>query len=159
MPRTLLILSLAAPFVWSCGAISPVAPGMDEMQVQARMGKPETVRKSADGSQVWEYPTGPAGRQTYMVALGADRAVKDVHQVLSDEYFARVQPGMSRDDVRAILGKPGVVSNFPARDEEVWTWSYLQVNPMFFNVMFDRSSGTVRTTQKEEEILWMDQDC
>lgn len=159
MPRTLLTLSLAAPLVWGCAAVSPVAPGMDEMQVQARMGKPETVRKNADGSQVWEYPTGPAGRQTYMIGVGADKSVKDVRQVLSDEYFARVRPGMSRDDVRQILGKPGIVSNYPARDEEVWTWRYQQVNPMFFNVLFDRASGTVRTTQKQEEILWMDQDC
>jgi hypothetical protein len=30
---------------------------------------------------------------------------------------------------------------------------------MFFNVMFDRSSGTVRTTLRQEEILWMDQNC
>jgi hypothetical protein len=61
--------------------------------------------------------------------------------------------------VRQILGRPGEVSIFPARNEEVWSWRYQQVNPMFFNVMFDRSSGTVRTTLRQEEILWMDQNC
>jgi len=30
---------------------------------------------------------------------------------------------------------------------------------MFFNVLFDRSAGTVRTTQRLEEILLMDQNC
>jgi hypothetical protein len=159
MPKTLPIAFLVAPLVWGCAAVSPVTPGMDEMQVQARMGKPETVRKNSDGSQVWEYPMGPSGRQTYMVAVGADHSVKDVQQVLTDAYFDRVKPGMSRDDVRTVLGKPGIVSNFPARDEEVWSWRYLQINPMFFDVLFDRRSGTVRTTQKYEEILWMDQDC
>jgi len=132
---------------------------MDEAQVQARLGKPDTVRKNSDGSQVWEYPTGPAGRQTYMVKVGADRSVTDVRQVLSDPYFAQVKPGMSREEVRQILGRPGDVWMFPARDEEVWSWRYQQVNPMFFNVMFDRSSGTVRSTLKQEEILWMDQNC
>jgi hypothetical protein len=29
---------------------------------------------------------------------------------------------------------------------------------MFFNVLFDRSAGTVRSTQKLEEILVMDHD-
>jgi hypothetical protein len=29
---------------------------------------------------------------------------------------------------------------------------------MFFNVTFDRPAGTVRTTQKLEEILFLDQD-
>jgi hypothetical protein len=47
---------------------------------------------------------------------------------------------------------------FSARDEEVWSWRYLQGNPMFFNVLFDRSAGTVRSTQKLEEILVMDHD-
>jgi hypothetical protein len=65
---------------------------------------------------------------------------------------------MSRDDVRRLLGKPGEISMFSARDEEVWSWRYLQGNPMFFNVLFDRSAGTVRSTQKLEEILVMDHD-
>jgi hypothetical protein len=48
---------------------------------------------------------------------------------------------------------------FGARDEEVWSWRYLQQNPMFFNVLFDRSAGTVRTTQRLEEVLITDHDC
>lgn len=159
MPRALPLLSLAAAAsLWGC-ALSPVSNGMDEMQVQARLGKPETVRKVADGSQIWEYPGGPLGRQTYMVTIGADRSVKDVRQVLSDPYFSKVTSGMSRDEVRQILGRPGEVWMFPARNEEVWTWRYQEIVPMFFNVMFDRASGTVRTTQRQEEVLWMDQDC
>jgi hypothetical protein len=30
---------------------------------------------------------------------------------------------------------------------------------MFFNVLFDRSAGMVRTTQRLEEIIFMDHDC
>ena len=158
MPRTLPALSVAAlaAALWGCAV--PVKTGMDEMQVQAKMGKPETVRKNADGSQTWEYPTGPLGRQTYMVSLGADHSVKAVRQVLSDEYFAQVRVGMSREAVRELLGKPGEVWSFLARDEEVWSWRYYQGNPMFFNVAFDRSAGTVRSTQRLEEIMFLDQD-
>jgi hypothetical protein len=160
MPRTLPALSVAAlaAALWGC-AMTPVKTGMDEMQVQARMGKPETVRKNSDGSQTWEYPTGPLGRQTYMVTVGSDHSVKEVRQVMTDEYFSQVKQGMSRDDVRQLLGKPGEVWTFLARDEEVWSWRYYQGNPMFFNVMFDRSQGTVRSTQRLEEILFMDQNC
>jgi len=156
MPRALLILSFTA--LAACAGVSSVTGGMDEMQVQARMGKPETVRKNSDGSETWEYPEGPLGRQTYMVTLGADHAVKNVRQVMSEAYFSQVATGMSRDDVRRLLGKPGEISMFSARDEEVWSWRYLQGNPMFFNVLFDRSAGTVRSTQKLEEILVMDHD-
>ena len=158
MPRALLAFPLAALAALLGGCAPLIKSGMDEMQVQARMGKPETVRKNTDGSQVWEYPGGPLGRQTYMVTLGSDHAVKDVRQVLVDEYFLKVIPGMSRDEVRQLLGKPGEVSAFPARDEEVWSWRYQQQNAMFFHVMFDRSSGTVRKTERMQEILMMDHD-
>ena len=158
MPRALALISLAAAAsLWGC-AMSPVQTGMDEMQVQARMGKPETARKGTDGSQIWEYPGGPQGRQTYMVSIGADHQVREVRQVLSEAYFSKMTSGMSRDEVRQILGRPGQVWLFPSRNEEVWSWRYQEVNPMFFNVMFDRTSGTVRTTQRQEEILFLDQD-
>jgi hypothetical protein len=159
MPRPLPLLSLAAALWFPGCAFSPVTTGMDETQLQARMGKPETVRKGADGSQIWEYPRGPLGRQTYMVTLGPDQKVSQVRQVLTDEYFAKVTTGMSRDEVRQILGRPGEVWTFGARDEEVWSWRYSQGNPMFFNVMFDRSAGKVRSTQRIEEILFLDQNC
>jgi hypothetical protein len=160
MPRTLLALSIAAIAVSlsGCAAVSPVTSGMDAVQVQAKMGKPETVRKNPDGSETWEYPGGPLGRQTYMVTLGSDRAVRDVRQVLSEEYFAKVIPGMSRDEVRRLLGKPGEISMYAARDEEVWSWRYQQGNAMFFNVLFDRSAGAVRATQRLDEIQLMDHD-
>ena len=154
MPRTLLALSLAtlAVSLPGCAAVSPVTGGMDEMQVQSRLGKPDTVRKNADGSQTWEYPQGPLGRETYIVTLGSDHAVREVRQVLSEEYFSKVRPGMSREEVRQLLGRPGEVMVFRARDEEVWSWRYLEQNPMFFNVLFDRSTGTVRLTQRQEEV-------
>ncbi len=161
MPKpalSLLHLALAASLA-GCANFTAVTSGMPAQQVQAKLGAPETVRKNADGSEVWEYPGGPLGRQTYMVALGSDRAVREVHQVLSEEYFSRVRAGMSRDEVRRLLGKPGEIMVFGARDEEVWSWRYQQQAPMFFNVLFDRSAGTVRTTQRLEAILYMDHDC
>ena len=161
MPKagsSLLLLVLAASLA-GCANFTAVASGMPAQQVQATLGAPETVRKNADGSEVWEYPEGPYGRQTYMVTVGADRTVREVHQVLNDEYFSRVRAGMSRDEVRRLLGRPGEIMMFGARDEEVWSWRYQQQNAMFFNVLFDRAAGTVRTTQRLEEILLMDRDC
>ncbi|TMH56937.1 MAG: outer membrane protein assembly factor BamE [Betaproteobacteria bacterium] len=161
MPKagfSLLLLALAACLA-GCANLTAVSSGMPAQQVQAKLGAPETIRKNADGSEVWEYPGGPLGRQTYMVTLGSDRAVQEVHQVLNDEYFSRVRAGMSRDEVRRLLGRPGEIMVFGARDEEVWSWRYQQQNPMFFNVLFDRTAGTVRAIQRIEEILWLDHDC
>src|SRR5262252_8272137 len=81
-----------------CANFSALTPGMPEQQVKARVGAPSETWKSPDGDEVWEYPLGPSGRQTYMVALGSDRTVTEVRQVMSEEYFSRVQAGMSRED-------------------------------------------------------------
>src|SRR5258708_34517684 len=160
MPKASLCLPLfaLASSLAGCANFTGVSSGMPAQQVQAKLGAPETVRKNADGSEVWEYPGGPLGRQTDMVTLGSDRAVREAHQVLSEEYFSKVQAGMSRDEVRRLLGRPGDIMVFRARDEEVWSWRYQQQNPMFFNVLFDRSAGIVRTTQHLEEILFLDQN-
>src|SRR5258708_39768206 len=155
MPKAALSLFLLAPAALfaGCANFSAVSSGMPAQQVQAKLGSPETVRKNADGSEVWEYPGGPLGRQTYMVTLGSDRAVREAHQVLSEEYFSKVQAGMSRDEVRRLLGRPGDIMVFRARDEEVWSWRYHQENPRFFNVLFDRAAPSARTTQRIQELL------
>src|SRR5947208_4535304 len=122
MPKaslSLLLLALAARLA-GCANLTAVASGMPAQQVQAKLGAPETIRKNADGSEVWEYPRGPLGRQTYMVTLGSDRAVREVHQVLSDESISRVRVGMSRDDVRRLLGTPGEIGLSGSSDEEMW---------------------------------------
>ncbi len=146
----LLALSLLAA---GCANFSAISPGDSALTVEARVGPPGAVWKYADGSEVWEYPMGPAGVQTFMIDIGPDRAVRAIRQVLTEEYFAKVVAGMSREDVRRLLGRPKEVWYFPARDEEVWTWRYLEVNYRFFNVLFDRTSGTVRTTLRLDEVF------
>ena len=136
-----------------CANFSAISPGDSAPTVEARVGPPGTVWKNADGSEAWEYPMGPTGVQTFMIDIGPDRAVRAVRQVLTEEYFAKVVAGMSREDVRRLLGRPKEVWYFPARDEEVWTWRYLEVNYRFFNVLFDRTSGTVRTTLRLDEVF------
>ena len=142
-----------------CANFAALPAGTPSQQVRAKLSAPGTVWKNSDGSEVWEYPYGPLGRQTFMVTLGADRAVREVHQVLSDEYFSKVRAGMSRDEVRRLLGAPGEIAVFDTRGEEAWSWRYQEQNPMLFNVLFDRAAGTVRTTLRIEEILFIDQNC
>jgi hypothetical protein len=150
--RAAALLALAV-LPAACANFSAISPGDSAQDVEARVGAPGTVWKNADGSEVWEYPMGPSGVQTFMIDIGPDRAVRAVRQVLTEEYFAKVVAGMSREDVRRLLGRPKEVWYFPARDEEVWTWRYLEVNYRFFNVLFDRTSGTVRTTLRLDEVF------
>ena len=49
----------------------------------------------------------------------------------NDAFFARVQQGMTMDDVRARLGPPDQTMNFRAKDQVAWdyryrdTWGYM----------------------------------
>ena len=153
--RAAALLALAV-LPAACANFSAVSPGDPAQDVEARVGAPGTVWKNADGSEVWEYPQGFYAVQTFMVAFDPNHAVREVHQVLNEAYFSRIQPGMSREDVRRLIGKPREIWYFPARDEETWTWRYYDINYRLFNVLFDRSDGTVRTTLRLDEILFLD---
>src|SRR5437667_7094730 len=144
MPKasfSLLLLALAACLA-GCANLTAVSSGMPAQQVQAKLGAPETIRKNADGSEVWEYPGGPLGRQTYMVTLGSDRAVQAVHQVLKDESFSRVRAGMSRDEVRRLLGKPRDISLSDLNDEEIWSWRYREWGASNMELLVQRDGPT-----------------
>src|SRR5205814_7434183 len=130
----LLALALLAA---GCANFSAISPGDSALTVEARVGAPSTVWKNADGSELWEYPQGSYAVQTFMVAFDPDHAVREIHQVLNEAYFSRLQPGMSREDVRRLIGKPRATWYSPARDEDTWTWRYYDATSRFFNALFD----------------------
>src|SRR5258706_13998628 len=152
MPKAapgLLLLALAASLA-GCANFAAVPSGMPAQQVQAKVGTPETVRKNADGSEVWEYPGGPLGVETYMVTLGSDRAVREVRQVLNDETIAKLQVGMSREEVRRMIGKPRYIGFSDYTDEEIWSWRYRawRVRTMDLYVQFDRPTVALKRVSK-----------
>ncbi len=134
----------------ACASFSAVNPGSSARKVETLMGAPANVWKDADGSEVWEYPRGPFGVETYMVTLGPDRAVREVRQVLSDEYISKLHVGMSRDEVRRLLGKPRDIGYSGLNDEEIWSWRYREsgVRNMELYVQFDRPTGTLKSISR-----------
>ncbi|HTF15862.1 MAG TPA: outer membrane protein assembly factor BamE, partial [Burkholderiales bacterium] len=115
-------------------------------QVETLVGAPTNVWKNADGSEVWEYPRGPFGVETYMVTLGPDRAVREVRQVLGDDTISKLHAGMSREEVRRLLGTPRDIGFSGLDDEEIWSWRYRDwgVRNMELYVQFDRPTGTLK---------------
>jgi len=81
-----------------------------------------------------------------MVTLGPDHAVREVRQVLSEEYISKLHAGMSRDEVRRLLGRPRDIGFSSANDEEIWSWRYREwkVRTMDLYVQFDRPSGALK---------------
>lgn len=141
----------AVVFAAGCANFSAISQGDPTQAVADRVGAPGTVWKSPDGSEIWEYPAGYYGVQTFMIDIGADKGVRNVRQVLSEEYFSKVQRGMSREEVHRLLGRPREIWYFPPRDEEAWTWRYQDINYRLFSVLFDRTQGTVRGVLRLDE--------
>ncbi|RKP48222.1 outer membrane protein assembly factor BamE domain-containing protein [Trinickia fusca] len=132
-----------------------LTPGVTtEAQIREQLGKPETERTFADGSKRFEYPRGPQGLNTYMVDINPQGTLSAVTQVLTAENFAKVHIGMTQDEVRRLLGKPGEVAVYRLKPETVWSWKWQEGGPTgeaFFNVHFD-ASGVVYTTSRSDVL-------
>ncbi|MDQ9170308.1 outer membrane protein assembly factor BamE [Oxalobacteraceae bacterium R-40] len=119
-----------------------------ESDVRMVMGQPGTVWDAEDGSRSLEYPKGPEGHRTWFFDIGKDGKLKDYRQVLTEEYFEKIKPGMSMDAVRRMMGKPRSAVQYKLKNEEVWEWLYLERPgvPRIFNVHFDLKTNLVTRT-------------
>jgi outer membrane protein assembly factor BamE (lipoprotein component of BamABCDE complex) len=132
-----------------------LVPGVTtEAQIRDQMGQPETESRFPDGSKHLYYPRGPQGTTSYRIDIDAQGKLIAVTQLLTAENFAKVRIGMSQEDVRELLGKPGEVAVYPLKPETVWSWKWQEGGPSgdaFFNVHFD-PSGHVYTTSRSDII-------
>lgn len=124
-----------------------------EGDVRNVMGQPETVWEEDDGTRALQYPKGPEGVRTWEFTIDKSGKLKDYRQLLTPENFARVRQGMSRDEVRRMLGKPRSIAQYKLKNEEVWDWRYQDTTmPRLFNVHFDMTSGKVAGTSSSDAL-------
>jgi len=122
-----------------------------EGDVRNAMGKPETTWEDEDGTRILEYPKGPEGSRTWIFTIDTNGKLTGYHQALSPENLARVKPGISRDEVRRLLGKPRTVVNFSRLKEEVWDYRYLEnQESRLFNVHIEQATGRVTRTSSTD---------
>lgn len=144
----LAALVLAACASYGIGSLKPgEAVRADVLRT---MGEPAMRWPLTGGGEQLAYPQGPMGYHTYMVYLDAQGRLLRAENALDSASFARVQAGMSQEEVLRLLG-PAEASwtvYFAARDELAWEWRYCDAwnETARFNVLFDASRGTVRST-------------
>jgi hypothetical protein len=85
-------------------------PGVsDAAAVRADMGAPGEVLKAVHGGEIWFYPRGRIGRQTFRAEFAPDGKLLKVEQVLYEQNFDRIIAGKTtRDELRRLLGPPNV---------------------------------------------------
>ncbi len=122
-----------------------------EGDVRQVMGRPEMVWEEEDGSRTLEYPKGPEGARTWTFTIDKYGKLLDYRQILTEENFSRIMAGMSKAEVRRMLGKPRSIVQFKRKNEEVWDWRYISRHEQrLFNVHFDITSGNVTGTSSSD---------
>lgn len=128
----------------ACAGYGPgdLKPGASIDEVRRTMGT-ETGRYALpDGGMRLEYARGPLGTDTFMIDFdGAGRVVR-IRQVLTEANFLTVQPGATRDEVLATLGRPSEVRH-AWRNGELWTYRYSHHACLLFVVTMN-PDGRVR---------------
>jgi hypothetical protein len=123
-----------------------------EADVRRQFGEPERVREEGDGSRTLEYSRQPAGRQNYLITIGPDGRMSALRQVLSARYFEMVQPGLTQQQVRDLLGRPAKRVPYRLSQTEVWDWRYLDgQQEKLFSVTFD-AEGKVKSVARIDEL-------
>jgi hypothetical protein len=143
-----------------CGCASydgrGLEPGVAHLDdVQRVMGQAAMRWDDTSGSAQLAYPRAPMGYHTYMVSMAPDGTLRQIENVLDEKHFARIQPGMGKDEVLRTLGPPyqGWTAYYQARDELAWEWRYCDQwnQPARFDVLLDNGRGTVRSTASATE--------
>ncbi|WP_457393994.1 outer membrane protein assembly factor BamE [Roseateles sp. P5_E1] len=149
----LAALALCAALLTGCATPDRDArlkPGVSgEMDVIALYGQPVRTWPEADGGRTFEYSSQPMGRHSYMVRLATDGRLVRIEDGLSPAGRARIEPGMTPEQVSRILGRERTRVFFRLSGEDVWDWT---IEPdqagygLRFNVHF-KDGVVVRTTQ------------
>ena len=145
-----LFSGLLAAVLPACDSVNldKLKPGVTTMaQTRDIMGPPVMEWQDADGSATWEYPRTPNGMVNYMIDFGPDKILREVRQVLTEANFAQVREGMTRDQVRRLLGQPASEQYFSLKREYVWDWKTRTESSYayFFDVYFDEQGRVTRT--------------
>ncbi len=128
-PRLLAPALLALAALAGCDPqrVAQLEEGVStEVEVRKQFGDPVTITVQADGSRVMDYPRQPEGWTNYVITIGADGKMSSLRQLLNDDNFARVRPGLTAQEVRALLGRPARQQRYDLKNEEVWDWRFKQ---------------------------------
>ena len=150
LPTLLLSTLLLATGLLACDPqrIEKLEEGLStEADVRKQFGDPVTIIEKADGSKVMEYPRQPEGSTNYLITIGADGKMSSLRQLLTPSNFARVRPGLSQNEVRALLGMPAKKQQFALKpDEEVWDWRFQDGQARkVFSVTFGSDKAVLRS--------------
>lgn len=130
--------SVAAALLLAACATAPPGPGTGRDEVLRDWGRPTARHALPAGAERLEYASGPYGRTTWMIDLDASGRVEQARQVLNEAEFMQVQlrsaSGLTGDELRRWIGRPGERRHGGWAGGEVWSWRYPTNDCLWFQV-------------------------
>jgi outer membrane protein assembly factor BamE (lipoprotein component of BamABCDE complex) len=121
-----------------------------EQDVVRLFGPPAAIRALPTGKGL-VYPLGPEGAHTLLLRIGADGRYQGRENLLTRENFGRVGPGLSGEEVTALLGPPGRVQPYALKKQTAWEWRFQDgMDTRIFVVIFDAAGRVVSTAVEED---------
>jgi hypothetical protein len=122
-----------------------VTPGEARADVLRAMGPPTATYTMPDGHPRLEYNRMPFGRKTYMIDFDGSGRVTRWEQVLDENHFRDIVPGMQRADVLRLIGPPTYTGQYRLpRPGITWLYRYEAIPKcQLFEIAFDAATGTV----------------
>lgn len=116
---------------------SGLQPGAGVDEVLARMG-PATARHALeDGRMRLEFARGPQGLHTYMLDFDSQGRLLRSEQVLTEQRFLELRPGMTAEEVRLRIGTPSSERALPRQRHRLWSYRYETPFCIWFQVSLD----------------------
>ncbi len=115
-------LSMFAALFAGCATFGPgSAPvGTSMADVRNTYRSPDGEYPLPHGGRRLEYAAGAFGKVTYMLDFDAQGKLVKSEQVLTEDNFAAIAPGMTRDEVRMRLGRPAEIFSVSMQNIVVW---------------------------------------
>jgi hypothetical protein len=150
-------MALAALLVAGCALIPgrSLEPGKSTTaEVTAEMGQPALTLERPEGGKLLYFTHWPWGRLTYVATIGPDGVLRGFEQRLTYPNIHAVRAGMTRDEVRGLLGPPYEVSRLPRQQREVWEyrWRFVREGRVLFAQFSD--DGIVREVIEMHDDEW-----
>ena len=135
----ILLLSACAGYGPNNGMI-----GSSKEHIIQHLGKPTTELQTPEGA-VMIFSKGPRGKETFFIYLDSNGVMHRWAQVLDENHFDRIRPGMTPDQVIEIIGESK--DRFGLARGRGYVWNYRYINPFcfWFQIEF-AADNTVRST-------------